>query len=53
MMKYVMEIAVPVDFILTILAGGIHTVASDLWLMGPVVFIERSLRSPIGRAQRT
>ena len=49
MMKDVMEIAVPVDFILTILAGGIHTVASDLWLMGP----ERSLRSPIGRARRT
>lgn len=37
MMKDVMEIAVPVDSILTILTGVIHTVASDLWLMGSVV----------------
>ena len=53
MMKSVMEIAVPADFILTMLTGGIHTVASDLWLMGPVVFVGRSLRSPIERARRT
>ena len=53
MIKGVMEVAVPVDFILTMLAGGIHTVASDLRLMGLVVFTERSLRSPIGRARRT
>ena len=53
MMKNVMEIAVPDDFILTMLVGGIHTVVSDLWLMGQVVFVERSLRSPIGRARRT
>ena len=37
MMKDVMEITVPADYILTILTGVIHTVASDLWLMGSVV----------------
>ena len=48
-----MEIAVPVDFILTILADDIHTIGSDLLWMGLVNFVERSLRSPIGHARRT
>ena len=51
-----MEITVPVDCILTMLASGIHTVAGDLWLTGPVeqvIFTESVLRSPIGRARQT